>query len=378
MDPLIGGQTYLISGNLRFRTPGVWTWQDVKDFGTWAALKAAKPTWEAVRSTTTGSSSASYTTLYISVSIGTTDYVAPIKVYDTSMSNTGKWFTFAAYITPPFGIPAGARLRLLHGTTTREYSINWDLDKFAVMTAADAAKLYRLFWFSGDTPVPDRPQDYSMQNTLWEDISQDSSITWEGAVGNSTSRFTGPSVIQTKILTQINPPDEVPCEPVLLSDPVSTALSQWFGLAKIGPMTREARATVMSVLGRSDFVSTSSARSSAKGTLTLYTTTPEDRANTLRLFESGRVLLLRNPNPAYPETSWYISCGDVEEARTIEPNARKSERTWTVPFVQVERPTGLIEASSGVTWQQIKDSGMTWQQLRDSRGDWLDVALIAP
>jgi hypothetical protein len=88
--------------------------------------------------------------------------------------------------------------------------------------------------------------------------------------------------------------------------------------------------------------------------------------------------LLRNPNPAYPETSWYISCGNVQEQRTIDQDGRKPQRTWVVPFVQVERPTGLIEASSGVTWQQIRDSGMTWRQLRDQRESWLDVALVEP
>lgn len=376
VEPLAGGQTYLVTGNIRFRTPGIWTWQDVKNFGTWAALKAAKPTWEAVRSTITGPSSDSYATLYISLSTGTTDFVAPVQVYSASMDSTGKWFTFAAYITTPLGIPASARLRLLHGPTTREFSVTWDLDEFSMMTKADSDKLYRMFWFSGDSPVPSRPQDYLMQDTTWSDVSNDAVISWEGTPGNSVSRFIGPSVISTSTDVTLNAPGNAPCEPVLLSDPVSTALTQWFGLAKIGPLTREARTTVMAVLGRSDFVSTSSARSSAKGTITLYTDTLEDRLQALQLFASGRVLLLRNPNPDYPENSWYISCGDVDEARTIDQNARQHSRTWTVPFVQVERPTGLIDASSGVTWQQIKDSGLTWRQLRDNRKSWLDVALV--
>lgn len=376
--PLVPGQRYLVSGKVRFRTPGVWTWQDVKNFGTWAAVKAAKANWAAVRSSVSVPAGDSYATLYVSLSTGTTDYMAPMLVFQNPLNSTNQWVTFAAYFTVPAGTPGSARLRLLHGTSTREYSISWDLDEFSIFTEADAAKVYRLFWFNGDTPVPPNPQTYLMQNDDWEDISGDASISWEGTPGTSVSRFTAPSVIATSLQTQLNAPARVPCEPVLLSDPVSTALVQWFGLSKIDTLTREARLTIMSVLGRSDYVSTSSARSSGKGTITLYTDTLEDRANTLRLFQSGRVLLLRNPNPAYPETSWYISCGDVQEQRTIEQDARKPYRTWVIPFVQVERPTGLIEASSGVTWQQIRDSGLTWRQLRAQRASWLDVALVEP
>jgi hypothetical protein len=119
-------------------------------------------------------------------------------------------------------------------------------------------------------------------------------------------------------------------------------------------------------------------RGSAKGTLTLYTETLEERTSAVKLFESGRILLLRNPDPSYPESNWYVAIGNVSESRTIEMNARKSGRTWTVPFVQVERPTGLIEASNAVTWQQVKDSGLTWAQLRASQESWLDVVLTDP
>jgi hypothetical protein len=377
-EPLVAGQKYLITGKVRFRTPGVWTWQDVKNFGTWQQVRTAKATWAAVRSSVSVPPGDSYATLYINLANGATEYTAPLQVFQNSMSSTNQWMTFSTFITAPAGIPSTARLRLSHGTTTREYSITWDLDQFSVYTEADAAKVYRLFWFSGDTPVPSDPQSYLTQEPGWEDISRDSSITWEGVIGNSVSRFTGPSVIAQSLVTQVNPPVKAPCEPVLLSDPVSTALSQWFSLSQIGDLSREARMTVMGVLGRSDFVSTSSMRGSPKGTLTLYTSTLEERQQALTVFASGRILLLRNPNPAYPETSWYLAIGNVSEARTIEQDARRPERTWTVPFVQVERPTGLIEASSGVTWQMIKDSGLTWRELRDRRANWLDVALVSP
>lgn len=378
MTALVPGQRYLITGRAKFRTPGVWTWQDVKNFGTWQQVKTAKANWAAVRSSVAVPAGDSYATLYLNFASGATEYTAPVQVFQNSLASTNQWVTFATYITAPVGLPPTARLRLSHGTTTREYSIAWDLDQFSIFTEADAAKRYRLFWFSGDTSVPDRPQDYLSQEVGWVDAANNSAITWEGTPGNSVSRFTGPSVISESVLVQINPPGDAPCEPVLLSDPVSTALSQWFSLSKVDSLTRDARITIMGVLGRSDFVSTSSMRGSPKGTLTLYTETLDERKQALMIFESGRILLLRNPNPAYPETSWYLAIGNVDESRTIEQDARKPNRTWTVPFVVVERPTGLIEASSGVTWAQIKASGMTWRQLRDQRASWLDVVLVEP
>jgi hypothetical protein len=81
--------------------------------------------------------------------------------------------------------------------------------------------------------------------------------------------------------------------------------------------------------------------------------------------------LLRNPIPDYPENNWYLALGDITEDRPV-PNQRVTVREWTMPFVRVERPSGLIEAGGGRTWQQIKDLG-TWQTVRDTNQDWLSV-----
>jgi hypothetical protein len=43
----------------------------------------------------------------------------------------------------------------------------------------------------------------------------------------------------------------------------------------------------------------------------------------------------------------------------------------------VERPAGLISATSSITWSMTR-ANYTWQQLRDAKKDWLDVALSAP
>jgi hypothetical protein len=369
---------YLVTGQIRFITPDVWTWEDVRNVGTWAQLRAAKATWEAVRSTqSSGGPVDSYTSISISLSNGTTNYVAPLTTLILPMNISQQWTTFSAYVTTPAVIPSNARLRIMHGTNTREYAAQWDLGQVGMMTRAETDRMYNLFWFSGDTPVPSRPQDYLMQSDEWEAASSDSFIGWEGSPGTSVSRFFSPSVISLSGVTQINVPEQsVPCEPVLLSDPVSSAFAQWFGLAGVDTITRNARLNVLSVLDREDYIGVSSKRALATGQLTLFTDTLAQRAQAINILRSGRILLLRNPDPRYPETNWYLAIGDVEESRDV-PDARDPHRVWTVPFAQVLRPTGLIEASSGTTWQQIKDSGMTWAQLRSSREDWLDV-LVTP
>jgi hypothetical protein len=104
--------------------------------------------------------------------------------------------------------------------------------------------------------------------------------------------------------------------------------------------------------------------------MALLTRTLLARTAVLEMFSPGRILLYRNPNPLYPETDWYLAIGEVEENRVIA-DASRPERSWTVPFVHVERPAGMINSQAMMTWQQVKDSGVTWESLRKS--SWIDV-----
>ena len=90
----------------------------------------------------------------------------------------------------------------------------------------------------------------------------------------------------------------------------------------------------------------------------------------------SRILYFRNPDPRYPETGWYLHIGDVTWSRVGDQYGAMPERVWSVPFVRVERPEGLIAASSAIDWGYIK-ANYTWEQLRTMREDWLDAALTA-
>lgn len=88
-------------------------------------------------------------------------------------------------------------------------------------------------------------------------------------------------------------------------------------------------------------------------------------------------MYLRNSDSSYPENNWYIAIGTVTEMRML-PDARRPERLWAIPYTRVERPSGVIEASTGVTWKMILETGMTWEELRSAREDWLDVLVTTP
>ena len=141
-------------------------------------------------------------------------------------------------------------------------------------------------------------------------------------------------------------------------------MSIWVGLISIGDLTRPANRGLYQVLSRQAPVAVSSLRQLHTTTLVVQTSTREERDQIDTILASGRVLLLRNPDPSYPETSWYLSIGDTQESRPI-PDQRQPERLWSLPVVRVDRPTGLIEASGGVTWADVLTEG-TW--CRRARG----------
>lgn len=370
--------TYLVTGKLTFSSPGIFTWLDVRNLGTWAAVKAAKTDWASVLSTEVILGNGVFTQVLLSLASGGATVGTTITALSVPINKTGEWFSFAAYITTPATIPNNMRLRIMHGSSLREKAISWQLDQFSMQSKAVTDLSYKLQWFSGDTVTPARPTDYMMSNQNWSAVTSDADIVWEGTPGNSVSRFIGPSRVSTSASITLEPPSiGSVCGPVLLSDPVSSSLGMWFGLNELDDLDYDANLTIMKVLNRADYIASSTARSGPRGSLTLSTMTLAERALALRLLQSGRVLYLRNSDVSYPENNWYIAIGDVTEVRML-PDARRPERLWSIPYTKVERPSGLIEASTGVTWKMIKDSKLTWAQLAAQREDWLDVLVTTP
>lgn len=367
---LTAGVKYLLTGRFKFTTPDLWLWQDVKDQGTWQHLTDTKASWNAVRSSAV-TVSTNYLRLFASIWDPTagTDYIAPVQLISVGTPAVNTWTDFSFYFTPAVDIPTTAQIRLLHGSNIREAAVTWMFDQIGITAVSDRQTVY---WFSGDSNPPSSPEDYYFAQDDWIDRSRDSSMSWSGTAGNSVSVFTGPSKIGffTVCYIEADVPSPYVCDPVHLSDPISPQRSLWSSLLRIEPLTHAARQTLHQIIDRPDKIAVSQTRNWPSGTLTVKTDTWQERLVALSLFETGRIIYLRNPDPNYPENNWYLAIGDVTETRTF-PDHRRHGRTWTIPFTRVARPSGLIESSSAQTWAEVMTD--TWDTVRQQNANWLDV-----
>lgn len=361
---------HLLTGRFKFLHPGLWTWADVLAQGTWQNLRDTKPTWLDVR----GSASTvpgNFLNLFVAITDGSgNDLVPPQRVRIGSDVAVNSWLDFSMLFVNTVDIPTTAEIRLIHGSSLKEFGVQWSFDEFGI-TPGSQRTHPTLYWFSGSTPLPSDPEDLMMGDTSWSAVTSDAAITWAGTVGNSISEFRMASSITTTSTCRMETPGYLPCEPVLLSDPVNTNLAKWVSLIGVGDLTHPSQRSVNRVLKRSDAVAISQIRGDEETDLYVATDTLADRTELLQVLRSGRALLLRNPDPRYPENDWYLSIGDVDESRPI-PNHRVPARTWKLPVVRVARPTGLIEASGGVTWADVLTLG-TWSSVQTLRDNWLEV-----
>ena len=364
---------YLLTGRFKFTSAGLATWSDIKNIGTWQDVKTARANWLAVRGSASLAGS-TFLELYVSITDpgSGVDYMPPVQVLASGDANEGEWLDFSMFLITSTDIPASAEIRLLHGVSLPEYAVQWYLDEVGITSGEDMAH-DTLYWFDGDTPVPANPQNYRWPGEAWSDASGDASVAWLGAVGNSMSVFTAPSVVSSSVVTTVGLPNYYPSEPLLLSDPVNSALAVWVGNLGYGDTVHPARRGLHEVLDRVAPISTSRVRGWQIGTLNVLTRTNSEYLMLLEVMASGRILLLRTTYQEYPENNWYVSLGDLHEARPI-PNQRESVRSWSVDYARLERPSGLIAASGVATWQDVRDIG-TWQEVRDERDNWLDVIL---
>lgn len=362
---------HLITGRFRFLHPGLWTWQDVVNQGTWQNLKNTKATWLDVRGSSS-TVSGNFLNLFVTIVDPATgnDLVPPQRVRLGLDVAVNTWLDFSMLFANAVDIPTTAEIRLVHGSTLKEFGIGWYFDELGITPGAQRVHP-TLYWFDGDTPVPSDPEDLMMGDSSWSAASTDAAVTWAGTVGNSVSELRMASSLTTTSMCQLDVPTDVPCEPVLLSDPTNVNLAVWVQLLAIGDLSYPAQRTVNRVLSRAKAVAISQVRADAETSILVATDTLDERDRMLSMMASGRALQMRNPDPLYPENNWYISVGDLTESRPI-PDHRRPERNWTLPATRVDRPTGLIEASGAVTWADVLALG-TWADVMADRDDWLEV-----
>lgn len=376
-----GAGRWYLTGQVRYDTPDLWVWQDVRNNGTWAALRT-QGDWQQVRSSSDEAEGAAFATLWAAVlSQSGALVVPPFQILGVQATGGQEWHTFSAWLDVPATAPAGSRLVFLQGATMQEFSVSWWLTTLMVTPEAEMAA-GALGYFDGDTVVPVNPAASMIPDGRWIPVTNNASIEWNGTPNNSVSVFIGPSAIATEVVVQIPKPDTTALrkirQPVYLSDPVAPQLGVWFELLAIGALSRAARASLYDILSRAPQIAVSQRRAWPTGELRLLTRTPEEESVADRLFDSGRILFYRNLDPRYPESSWYLHIGDVSYSRVGDNVGPTPERIWSVPFVRVERPVGMIETASGITWADVRSGYPTWEDLRKQRRDWLDSALTRP
>ncbi|MET9126902.1 hypothetical protein [Streptomyces sp. NPDC004528] len=159
---------------------------------------------------------------------------------------------------------------------------------------------------------------------------------------------------------------------VWLKDPGLPARSVKVTVATPMPTwTRDVPRSVNVVRGRALPVVISDVRGGLVGDLTVVTETDDDRAALSWVLDAGGPLLLQWP-PGWGETDMYVSVGQVTAAPLVD-YAEFSDRTWTLPLTQVDRPIGGVTGSADRTWQTVASSGATWAEALSGATNWLDV-----
>lgn len=160
---------------------------------------------------------------------------------------------------------------------------------------------------------------------------------------------------------------------VVIKDPGLPARRTTAVVAKGGmpDWTRNARQGVNPVRGRARPIVISDVRTSRTGTIQLVTETQGDIEQMWWLLETGNTLLLQWP-ASMGEADIYVQIGDVTEARIAE-YASYSDRTWSIPLTEVDRPVGGMTGSPARTWQDVNDGFADWLDVMNAHDNWLDV-----
>lgn len=373
-----GAGRWYISGQMKYLSPDIWLWSDARDAGTWQTIKD-RGTWQQVKNNSSVQANEPFASLWCAVLSPTdTVVVAPFQIIGATTLSQKTWRTFQGWVDVPVGAPAGSRLVFLHGAEQREFSATFWLTTLMVTPESEMDDGAVMPYFDGDTVLPVNPAANLVPGYDWFTISSDASMAWSGTDGNSSSVFTGPSVIGARDTTRIDAPGRALLPrhrlPMMLSDPILPQVSVWFELIEIGDLTFAARQDLYDVISRGPRIAVSSQRAWADGEFRLVTYTLQQAAIAERMFAPGRILFMRNPDPDFPENTWYLAIGDVTQGRVHPQAAKKPERIWRVPFARIERPVGLIAAAGGIDWQYVR-ANYTWDELRHAREDWLDVAV---
>jgi hypothetical protein len=164
---------------------------------------------------------------------------------------------------------------------------------------------------------------------------------------------------------------EPPNTDIVVKDPVQPVRQATITADTLPDWSRAARQGVHQISGRATPIVITDIRTSRTGTLTVVTATRDDITRLWWVLESGRTLLLQWPE-SWSETDTYVQVGDVTEAHIVKW-AKASDRTWSLPLIEVDRPVGGLVGSASRTWATVEAGDVDWLDVLTTFDSWLGV-----
>ncbi|MFG2292053.1 hypothetical protein [Streptomyces sp. NPDC048603] len=158
---------------------------------------------------------------------------------------------------------------------------------------------------------------------------------------------------------------------IVVKDPVQPARACTLVVQTMPDWTRSARQGVHRVTGRTTPIVISDIRTSREGTMTVVTATRDEVDRLWWLLETGGTLLVQWPD-AWSERDVYVQVGDVTESHIVQW-ADYSDRAWSIPLTEVDRPIGGLVGSAARTWATVETEGGDWLEILTTYGSWLGV-----
>lgn len=157
-----------------------------------------------------------------------------------------------------------------------------------------------------------------------------------------------------------------------LKVPAAPYLNQPVQVMDISDVSRNSRAGVFNVVGRTYPVAVGDVMSALTFTLQLRTDTHTEWHNLDFLFASGEIVYVQMPSPSSFEHfmhSGYFVVGDVSRA----PVSKVSDmRVWSVPLTEVAAP-GADVIGSTYTWASTVAEYATWTDVIADNATWADL-----
>lgn len=159
---------------------------------------------------------------------------------------------------------------------------------------------------------------------------------------------------------------------VWLIHPGVPELSTPVTVVALGPRTAAVQRGVHRPLGRATaVVQTDGARKAAEWTLTLLTTSDDERLTLQDLVFDASVLLLNVPaDKGWGAEYEYVSIGDIEEQR-VSRFAGEPLRRWELPCTVVDRPVGGTQAER--TYADVLVDNTSYATVMTRYGRYLDL-----